>query len=69
MGISRRDFLKRGAASTAAIAQVPIVSAQAPAADADQKLKSALNEIKVRSQRMNSVKLPMTTEPAFRFRP
>ncbi len=33
MALSRRDFLKRGAASTAAIAHVPVVAAQAPTAD------------------------------------
>ena len=33
MALSRRDFLKRGAASTAAIAHMPVVAAQAPTAD------------------------------------
>jgi len=66
MDVTRRA-LARIIAATAIITLD--VSAQAPAESAEQKMKTALSDIKIRAQRMNSVHIPPSTEPAFRFRP
>jgi hypothetical protein len=52
------------AAATAAVEAAP----QTPAPAADEELRSARADLRANAQRIAQVKLPMSAEPAFRFK-
>jgi hypothetical protein len=65
MDVTRRTLAR----ILAATAVVPVeVDAQAPASSGDE-LRAAREELKSRAARMAAVRLPMSAEPAFRFKP
>jgi hypothetical protein len=66
MKVTRRT-LARMLAFTAAVPLEAV--AQTPAPQADEALKIAREELGTFSKQLAKVPLPMTTEPAFRFKP
>lgn len=66
MNVTRRKLARILAATTA----VPLAaSAQTPApADPDENLKSAREQMRGNAQALAKVRVPMATEPAFRFK-
>ena len=59
---TRRNF-------AALLATPVLLSAQAPAAAAEDLAAAARNQIKANSDRLNQFKIDMAVEPAFAFKP
>jgi hypothetical protein len=70
MAISQKVTRRRlGAMLAASGAATQIATAQAPArAEGDPDLETARQQARNNAQLLGRVKLPMTTEPAFRFK-
>jgi hypothetical protein len=67
MRVTRRklaQILTAAAAATATVEALP----QTPAPAADEELRSARADLRANALRIAQVKLPMSAEPAFRFK-
>jgi hypothetical protein len=64
MKLTRRDLAK----VAPAILSPVVLQAQQPATTADAELQAARDRLKTNADALNTIKVPMDTEPAFQFK-
>ena len=66
--LTRREIALALSGSAAALAQTPAPSTQTPVLSSDDELKAARDSIRQNSEALAKFPLPLSTEPAARFK-